>query len=161
LTDSIRIHRALSPDLGAIIALRVEFERITRDSGSFDEGARRAELAELLGRDLASGRLLGWLAEDDGRPFAQAGLRLGGRAGAPRGTRQGGDGELLNVYCESAYRGRGIGSALVEAAIAEALTLGLSRITLQPTEDSRRIYERAGFRADRGRMALELGTRAL
>jgi ribosomal protein S18 acetylase RimI-like enzyme len=59
----------------------------------------------------------------------------------------GGEGELLNVYTIPAYRRRGLGSALVDLAIAEARALGLRRIRLQCTEDSRRIYESRGFRA--------------
>jgi GNAT superfamily N-acetyltransferase len=139
--------RAAGPgDLEAIVAMRIEFERITRDSGSMDEGVRRAELRGLLGPDLASGRLAAWIAEEGGRAVGQAGLRLG----------SGGSAELLNVYVEPGFRGRGIGTALVRAAIAEALELGAREIWLQPTEDSRRIYERSGFEAEGDRMVLRL-----
>ncbi len=156
MSEPIRLRRAGPPDLGAIVALRIEFERLTRDSGSLDEGARRAELAELLGRDLGSGRLLAWLAEDGALPVAQAGLRLGDGAAAGQGTRQGRGGELLNVYCEGTHRGRGIATALVGLAVDEARSLGLKRLALRPTEASRRIYERAGFRASGREMVLEL-----
>jgi ribosomal protein S18 acetylase RimI-like enzyme len=147
---TVAIRRAVESDLDAIIGLRINFERITRDSGSLDEDARRAEIAAVLGPDLASRRLVSWLAEDSGRPVAQAALRLlRGRAGAAQG-------EILNVYTDAAFRGRGIGASLLACAIAEARAVGLSSVTLQPTEASRRIYERSGFR-DQGRsMILEL-----
>jgi GNAT superfamily N-acetyltransferase len=150
MPDPFVIRRAHGPDLASIIELRIEFERITRDSGSLDEGARRTQLSALLGPDLESGRLRCWMAEIFGCAVAQAALRL--RRGA-------GSGEILNAFTEPAFRGRGIGSALVAAAIAEARRLGLASLILQPTEDSRRIYERMGFRADRGRMLLELTAR--
>jgi GNAT superfamily N-acetyltransferase len=139
--------RAAGPgDLEAIVAMRIEFERITRDSGSMDEGARRAELRGLLGPDLASGRLAAWIAEEGGRAVGQAGLRLV----------VGGEAELLNVYVEPGFRGRGIGTALVSAAIAEARARGAREVGLQPTEDSRRIYERSGFEAEGDSMVLRL-----
>ncbi len=146
MTVTAAVRRAAASDLEAIVALRMAFERATRDSGSLDEAERRAEIASLLGPDLMAGRLLCWMAEEGGRAVAQAALRILGR----------GEGELLNVYTEPDCRGRGLGSSLVAAAVGEARSLGLSRLSLQPTEDSRRIYERAGFReAERG-MVMDL-----
>ncbi len=160
------IRRAGPGDLGAIVEMRIEFERITRDSGSADEAERAAELAELLGPDLESGALVAWIAEEEGRAVGQAALRLaaagaGGpsRAGVPEGGEAAREAELMNVYVRPAFRRRGLGASLVAAALAEARELGLCRITLQPTEDSRRIYERSGFRPERGRMALDLRNR--
>jgi N-acetylglutamate synthase-like GNAT family acetyltransferase len=132
-----RYRRAQAADLGTIVDLRIEFERITRDSGSLDEAARRAELRGLLGPDLESGALRAWLAEDAGAAVAQAALRLFSS----------GEGEILNVYTTPGYRRRGIGGRLVDAAIAEARALGLRRLTLQSTDDSRRLYKGRGFRA--------------
>jgi ribosomal protein S18 acetylase RimI-like enzyme len=150
MPEIVTVRRVGSSDMDAIVGLRIAFERITRDSGSLDEAGRRAELAALLGPDLAAGRLLCWLAETGGRAVAQAALRRSGRA------RAGGEGEILNVYTDPAYRGRGIGTALAAAAMAEARCLGLRRLRLQPTEDSRRIYERAGFRRAGGHMVCDL-----
>jgi GNAT superfamily N-acetyltransferase len=146
----VEIRRARGSDIGSIVDLRIAFERLTRDSCSFDEAHRRAEIAALLGPDLAAGRLLCWLAEAGGRTVAQAALRLPCRSCA------GGEAEILNVFTEPSFRRRGIGAALVAAAIAEARGLGLASLRLQPTEDSRRIYGRAGFRVAKGRMFLVL-----
>jgi GNAT superfamily N-acetyltransferase len=140
-----RIRRAGPEDLARIVDLRMQFERITRDSGSLDEPARRAELGSLLGPDLAEGRLLAWIAEAGDRAVGQSGLLL-----------RGAEAELINVYVEPGSRGCGLGTALVEAAIAEARARSAPAVTLQPTEDSRRIYERAGFRAAGRRMVLRL-----
>jgi GNAT superfamily N-acetyltransferase len=147
------IRRASPSDLEAIVGLRIDFERITRDSGSMDEEARREELRSLLGPDLASGALAAWIAEAGGRAVGQAGLLIGPRAGGRAARRF----ELLNLYVEPGFRGRGVGTALVEAAIAEAASRGAASIRLQPTEDSRRIYERAGFKLLGRRMILDLG----
>jgi GNAT superfamily N-acetyltransferase len=139
------IRKASALDLDAIVELRIKFERITRDSGSFDEPSRRAELRSLLGPDLEDGRLGAWLAEGEGGALGQAALLSDEAAG-----------ELLNVYVEPGSRGLGLGTALVEAAIAEARARGIRELRLQPTEDSRRIYERAGFRPSGRRMTLRL-----
>ncbi len=143
------IRRAIASDLETIVDLRMAFERITRDSGSMDAASRRAEIASLLVKDLAKGRLVCWIAEEEGHPVAQAALRIRRRGGSA--------GEILNVYTDPVFRGRGIGSALVAAAIAEASAMGLGRLRLRPTDDSRRIYERAGFRAEGNDMVLDLG----
>jgi GNAT superfamily N-acetyltransferase len=142
--------------------MRIEFERITRDSGSADEAARRSELAALLGPDLASGALIAWIAEAEGRAAGQSALRLAQR----RARGEAGPGaaaleaELMNVFVRPEFRRRGLGEALVAAALEEARAMGVGRITLQGTEDSRRIYERAGFRGRGGRMILDLRDRA-
>jgi len=152
MSASAVIRRAAGSDMEAIASLRLAFELITRDSGSLAETARLAEIAKLLGRDLERGRLLCWVAEEGGDVVAQAALRLrGGRAGTAA------CGELINVYTEPERRGRGIGSALVAMAIAEARELGLVRLVLQATDDSRSIYERAGFRVSGRKMILDLG----
>jgi GNAT superfamily N-acetyltransferase len=148
--EVVTVRRAGFSDLDAIVGLRIDFERITRDSGSLDETRRRVELRVLLGPDLAAGRLLCWLAEAGGRAVAQSALRRRGR------VLEGGEGEILNVYTDPAYRGRGIGTVLAGAAIAEARGLGLRRLKLQSTEDSRGIYERAGFRQAGGCMVVDL-----
>jgi GNAT superfamily N-acetyltransferase len=150
MLESLAFRRAEAADLGAVVELRMSFERITRDSGSMDEPGRRAEVGALLGPDLASGALRCWVAESGGSAVAQASLRVTRSSGAA------GEGELLNVYTEPAYRGRGIASALVGLAIAEARSLGLGRLRLQATEESRRIYERAGFRRAGRAMVLRL-----
>ena len=144
------LRRAVVSDLASIIDLRIDFERITRDSGSLDVAHRRVEIEALLGPDLSTGKLLCWLAETGGRVVAQAALCLSDHA------RTGGSGEILNVYTDPGHRGGGIGAALVGEAIAEARSLGLISIRLQPTMDSRRIYERAGFRRSGGGMVLDL-----
>lgn len=152
------VRRAGPSDLGAIVRMRIEFERITRDFLAMDEGARRDELKALLGPDLESGALVAWIAEAEDRAIGQAALR----AARPRGPHRLGqerEAELFNVYVEPAFRRRGIGSALVAEALAEVRARGIGRVTLQPTEDSRRIYERAGFRGQGGRMILDASSR--
>jgi ribosomal protein S18 acetylase RimI-like enzyme len=58
---------------------------------------------------------------------------------------------VCNVVVEEAYRGRGIGCRLVQAAMQEAQLRGADVILLQvhtDNEGARRLYERLGFQAD-------------
>jgi len=145
--------RAGPRDVDALVDLRIDFMRIVKDGGLPDEEAWRAELAGLFARDLASGALLAWVAEEEGRVVASCGLALG-RPDAAEG-----EGEILSVYTAGAYRRRGIGAALLRLALGEARARGLRRLRLQPTDDGRPLYERAGFR-DEGRdmvLVLEAG----
>lgn len=59
-------------------------------------------------------------------------------------------GHVRQVAVASAYRCRGIASALVGAAVARARELGLGSAFLNARERAVRIYERAGFRVTGG-----------
>ena len=56
-------------------------------------------------------------------------------------------GYLANLFVEEHARGRGLGSALVGAVVDEARARGLVRLVLSPSERSRPLYARHGFRA--------------
>ncbi|MDO9379211.1 MAG: GNAT family N-acetyltransferase [Nocardioidaceae bacterium] len=68
-------------------------------------------------------------------------------------------GQLESVRTASDLRGRGIGTALVEHAIAQARRRGCARVQLTSNVqrvDARRFYERLGFVASHTGMKLEL-----
>ncbi|GAA3177391.1 MULTISPECIES: GNAT family N-acetyltransferase [Streptomyces] len=52
---------------------------------------------------------------------------------------------LCDVYVDRADRGRGLGTALVEAVAADLTARGLPRVVLA-TRDAHGVYEKAGFR---------------
>jgi len=54
-------------------------------------------------------------------------------------------GYVSSVYVVPELRNAGIGSALLEACLAEADGLELDAVFLWPTERSRRLYQRHGF----------------
>lgn len=67
---------------------------------------------------------------------------------------------VLNaVHVEPKYRGKGIGGAIVQEAIAQARKEGLKRINLNSTDMAVEMYKKYGFKMndeDRGSMTLEL-----
>jgi len=54
-------------------------------------------------------------------------------------------GYIGNMFVRPAWRGRGIGAALLRALIAEADARGYVRIVLSPSPRARSLYERHGF----------------
>jgi GNAT superfamily N-acetyltransferase len=58
-------------------------------------------------------------------------------------------GYIANVFVLAAHRSTGVGSALLDAAVAHARDHGFVRLVLNPSERSIPLYRRAGFRASR------------
>ena len=52
---------------------------------------------------------------------------------------------LLSMFTEPAYRGQGVATAIVRAAVDYARRRGYSRITLHAAPMGRRVYRRLGF----------------
>jgi GNAT superfamily N-acetyltransferase len=104
-------------------------------------------LAEEAGRDddgwvrfLALGPW--WLAVGDGR---DVGLVAGGTRDGDASTRW-----VYSMWVEAAWRGRGVGDALLDAVRAWAAGDGATRLGLDVTDRvprARRFYERYGFEA--------------
>ena len=87
-----------------------------------------------------------WVAELDGELVGTVGLELGaGRTGGLEGC----DCSLERLYVLDRARGRGAGSALLRAVLAEARAHGRRRLAIwsdKRFEDAHRLYERFGAR---------------
>ena len=97
-----------------------------------------------LRTQLAEGRYIGWLLEEDGDAVAGAGLYL--MEFPPhfldtKAVRA----YLLNFYTEPGSRGRGYARQLLDLAIAESKQRGIVAVTLHASHFGKPIYERAGF----------------
>jgi ribosomal-protein-alanine N-acetyltransferase len=102
---------------------------------------RNAWPAELLQQYSEKSPVLFLIAHLDGRATGYA---------AAAGTR--GWAELVSIAVLPAFRGRGIGAALLAAIIRRAERLGLAGMSLMVRTDNRaarRLYERFGFRVVR------------
>ena len=137
--------RALAaPDLPAFRPLRLDALRLhPRAYGSSYEEEVEYSLETMGARwPVAPGVMLGGFVGDQLVGFT--GLRVEPAIK----TRH--KGFIYTVYVDQAFRGRGLATGLVEAAIATGRKAGLRFVTLTVAlrnDDARRIYDRLGFRA--------------
>jgi ribosomal protein S18 acetylase RimI-like enzyme len=107
-------------------------------AGTFTVAGLRAELADPRNVFLV-------IEQPPGTTAGYAVLRFGSNHPAVRGP---GQVELARVYLEPALIGRGLGAALMEAALARALAGGGETVWLTVWSENRRaisFYERTGF----------------
>ena len=93
------------------------------------------------------------------RNDAVVGYAYGGVEGNDYMVLRGPAGELYDVVVDPAYRRQGIGSALLEAAVARLQELGAPRVVLFTAEKNRgaqEMFEGAGFRRTMVEMTREL-----
>ena len=152
------VRRAGPDDLDALVATRVALFRELGQADAAGTSAFAISVRATLERMLADGSALAWIATE-AAPSATSGacvLLVFPRLPSPLNlaTREG---YLLNVWVAEAQRRRGIATALVEAALAEARRLALGRIRLHATPAGRAVYERLGFhlRSDEMELSLE------
>jgi GNAT superfamily N-acetyltransferase len=94
-------------------------------------------------------RRLNWLAEADGRAVGMLNLVLFTRM--PRPVPEAGPaplgqwGYIANNFVLAEFRNRGIGTLMLQAAVAYADEHDFARLVLTPTERSVPYYERSGF----------------
>lgn len=149
-----RIRLATVEDVDELVRLRLDF---LKEVGNVGEGADGDELCalmrEYLLRKLPSGEFLAWVAEGGGAIVATSGVTLFERP--PNGANPAGlEAYLSNMYTLPGWRGRGVGTALVQTVVAHLKATRVRRIWLHATEQGRPVYARAGFVPDEKEMEL-------
>ena len=145
-------------DVAALVETRVAlFDEIGQGSpAGAERDAFRVACREILGELLLDGRGTAWVAVDAGSGVQGAAILLEfPRLPSPLRLRAL-EGYVLNVWVAPQARRRGIATALVAAAVAEARRRGHARIRLHSTEEGRRVYERLGFSGRTNEMELVL-----
>lgn len=149
-----QIRLATLEDVDELIALRTDF---LKEVGNFKAGADAGELGaamrEYLARKMPAGEFLAWVAVAGGAVVATSGVTIFERP--PNGANPAGlEAYLSNMYTVPAWRGRGVGTALVATVVAHLKTTGVRRIWLHATEQGRPVYAKAGFVPDETAMEL-------
>jgi GNAT superfamily N-acetyltransferase len=134
--SDLLVRAAGLPDVPWIAALRAEW------TGDASDAAFEREVAAWLEAD--GGRRTVWLAEQGGAAVGLASLFEYRRMPKP-GRPPSRWGYVSNMFVREEARGRGIGTALLEAVIAAAEERGYARLVLSPAERAVAFYERAGF----------------
>jgi GNAT superfamily N-acetyltransferase len=155
-SPAARIRRATPADAATLARLRAE---LFLEQGQTIDPARPFDrlcaeaCADVLRRD--QGRA--WLAESaDGAPVGSAALLLFPRLPTPAFPARS-EGFLSSVYTRPEWRRRGVGRALIEAALGEARALKLGRVRLHATAGGAPLYTAFGFRPRTDEMELRLG----
>lgn len=111
---------------------------------------------EAFSAGLTDGSCLAWLAETAHREaVGSVALLLFPRLPSPEMLAPL-EGYLLNVFTIPEWRGRGVATALVAAAVAKCRVLDLARIRLHTTDPGVAVYLRAGFVGRENEMELGL-----
>jgi GNAT superfamily N-acetyltransferase len=138
------IRRADMRDAETLARLRFEF-RASLDvpAATIDDFLARAVpwMTARLGR---VSNWYAWIAEHDAAAVGTVWLQLIEKLPNP-GVEPEWHGYLSSLYVRGLARGRGIGSALLLAALDECDARGVDAIVLWPTPESRRLYTRHGF----------------
>ncbi|HEY7291625.1 MAG TPA: GNAT family N-acetyltransferase [Vicinamibacterales bacterium] len=139
----IEIRPALASDSAALAGLRWAF-RAGRAPAVENEAAFLARCDAWMAREIASGSPWRcWVASRDSAIVGQVWLQLLSKLPNPVGERDR-HAYLSNLYVIPAARG-GVGTRLLESALAWAEENRVDRVVLWPTPDSTRLYERHGF----------------
>jgi ribosomal protein S18 acetylase RimI-like enzyme len=150
----IAIRPATPADANALAALRWEFrggrERVVDAKEDF---LARCGLWMRSALDPAS-PWRAWIAEDDHRAVGQVWLQIFSKLPNPNGEGRF-HAYLSNLYVRPAARG-GVGTKLLDAALAYAKASGVDRVLLWPSDRSVPLYARRGFRREGGVMELTL-----
>jgi ribosomal protein S18 acetylase RimI-like enzyme len=113
--------------------------------------------AAYLGTQLADKEVVILVAEQDGKVV---GYTYAGVEGWDYMQLRGPAGAIYDIVVDPSCRGRGIGRALLERAIAELAARGAPRVVLSTAEQNgaaQRLFARAGFRRTMIEMTRELG----
>lgn len=118
------------------------------DAGRADNSALRRvtdAFENWLPPMMRDGKYMGWLALNDNKIIAGAGLMILDWPPHPLDPEPH-RGYLLNVYVDAEFRRKRIASNLIELALAEARRRKIRVVSLHTTEEARRMYESSGFR---------------
>jgi ribosomal protein S18 acetylase RimI-like enzyme len=143
-TQELRIRRAGPADAPALARLRYAF-RTELDPATESEANFLERCTGWMEHHLGpGGRWCCWVAEAGPSLVGTVWLQLIEKLPNPVGHR-GQHGYVSSVYVVPQLRDTGLGSALLEACLAEAETRGLDALFLWPTDRSRAWYARHGF----------------
>jgi GNAT superfamily N-acetyltransferase len=139
-----RLRPATPGDADALAQLRYEFraalDPVTEPAAAFVE-----RCAEWMRRQLAPGTAWhAWLIERDGQLVGTVWLELFEKLPNPIAEREC-HGYITNLYVRAEGRRAGLGTILLQAALAECEARGVDAVLLWPTTRSRRLYQRHGF----------------
>jgi len=140
----MRYRLAVVGDLPTLAQMRWDFRAEDGEEPVVTPVAFRERFERVVGEEMIAGRLVYWIAEDDGGIVAQmAVLRI---PGIPRPSRIADQwGYLTDCYTRPTHRGTGVGSALLQQVRQWAADDDLELLLVAPSDSAGEFYRRAGF----------------
>jgi ribosomal protein S18 acetylase RimI-like enzyme len=136
-------YRIATPaDLPQLAAMRWDF-RLEERAAAHNKETFLPACVDFLQRKMAENWTY-WIAATEGQIVSHIFVCRIDKVPKPNRL-QDADGYVTNVYTRPAYRGRGIGSALMRRVTAWAQEQDLGTLFVWPSAASVRFYERAGF----------------
>lgn len=151
------VRRAGPEDAARLAELRFRF-RAAEDpvTEPREEFLRRCRSWMRSRLQASGGRWKCWVAEEAGRLRGHLWIEIVPKVPNPVDEPER-HAYLTNMFVVPGSRGRGLGAALLEAALGWCRRRGVGSVFLWPTEDSRTLYGRHGFEASGPLLELELG----
>ena len=142
---TVEVRRATVNDAEALARLRYEF-RSSRAESIESEAEFLPRCAAWMSHRLAAAESWrAWVIELDGMLVGNVWLELIEKLPNPGNEREW-HGYITNVYVRAEHRGSGVGSRLLTAALDECSRVGVDSIFLWPSDRSRPLYLRHGFK---------------
>ena len=146
--EDIVFDTANKNDIDELVRLRIAYIRDDFGSISDEEELNlKNRLPGYFERELGD-HLIAFVARAEGRLVAAAYLLIVEKPANPS-MPTGLCGEVLSVFTEESYRGKGICSHLMTELVTFAKERGFSRIDLLATEDGYHVYKKLGFEENR------------
>ena len=147
---SIVYGEATKDDIDELIRLRIAY--MIDDFGSVSEHeseCMKKQLPDYFNRKLGD-ELIAFTAKDNGRMVAVAYLHI---IEMPANSilLNGLFGDVLSVYTEPEFRGKGLCTTLMKNLVEYARQAGLGRVDLKATDDGFPIYDKVGFKETENR----------
>ena len=141
---NILFEEASKDDIKELIRLRIAY--MIDDFGGVSDHEKECmekQLPDYFNRKLGN-ELVAFIAKDDNRIVSVAYLQI---IEMPANSilLNGLYGEVLNVYTEPEYRGKGLCTQLINNLIEYGKKRGLGRVDLSATEEGYPIYKKVGF----------------
>ena len=141
------VRLATTADIDQLVPLRVLMQKEVHPQIAVDDERAFSELTrKYLFEVLPLGKVICCVAESAGQIVANTFLLVIDKAPSLNSGKSR-IGYVSNVYTLPEFRGKGIGTAVMEELKRQALLAGMSKVMLNSTEAGSSVYERVGFKA--------------
>lgn len=141
----IQYRKATLEDVALLVSMRMKMLRSVVPANDSEQWAlSEASTEKYYSETLESGEHVCILAFDGNTCIGTGGIcfyRVLPTYYKPTGEKA----YIINMFTDPQYRGRGIGREILRLLVEEALERGVRYITLEATEQGRKLYEKNGF----------------